>query len=176
MKALLRLLLLVTATVFALASGSSNSNTPPANYSPTASGTPLPQPPASRPMDPLVTHGVWKSNFGPVKMEADSSRGDSGLMGVWLYERDGQEVIGFFSGEADGNVLKFGWHEGSTLGGAGYLVFDPAGGSFTGRWWTTNRDRGGDWNGWRAREVAPASMSSAPVSEPAPTPEPDYYQ
>lgn len=114
--------------------------------------------------------GLWNSNFGAVKLEADNAGGTGQLMGIWLYDRDGQEIIGFFSGPTDGNVLKFTWQEPSTgapLQGAGYLVFDPAGKSFTGRWWTNNRDRGGDWNGWRGQAAADPVPAPAPVV-PAP--------
>lgn len=115
-----------------------------------------------------MAYGLWKSNFGPVKIEPNTTAGSNGLMGVWVYEREGQEVIGYFSGAANGNVLKFTWEEPSTgtpLRGTGHLVFDPAGGSFTGRWWTTNQDRGGDWNGWRGQ--AAAAEAPAPAAPPA---------
>ena len=172
MQAIVRLTFLLTASAFALASSSSSTNTPP----PVAAtgGQPTPQPPASQPMDPAMAVGLWNSNFGAVKVEADNARGPGQLMGIWLYDRDGQEIIGFFSGSASGNVLRFTWEEPSTgapLRGSGYLVFDPAGASFTGRWWTDNRDRGGDWNGWRgqgaaAAAPAPASAAEAPVGSP----------
>jgi hypothetical protein len=123
-------------------------------------------------MDPSMALGLWNSNFGPVKIEADTSGGTGKLMGVWVYDRDGQEIIGFFSGQANGNVLNFGWEEPSTgapLRGAGYLTFDPAGASFTGRWWTDSRDRGGDWNGWRGQNAA----TNAPAPAPAPAADPN---
>ncbi len=166
MQAILRLTILLTAAAFAVASSSSSSNAPPPAM---AAGTsPPPQAPASQPMDPSMAMGLWNSNFGAVKVEADNSSGTGRLMGIWLYDRDGQEIIGFFSGTAQGNVLQFSWQEPSTgapLQGAGYLVFDPAGKSFTGRWWTNNRDRGGDWNGWRGQPAAdPVPDAPAPVS------------
>ena len=108
--------------------------------------------------------GLWNTSFGPVKIEADSSGGTGKLMGVWVYDKEGQEVIGFFSGTANGNVLNFQWEEpsqGAPLQGAGYLVFDPAGTSFTGRWWTANQDRGGDWTGQRGQaQAAPAAPAT----------------
>ncbi len=119
--------------------------------------------------------GLWKSNFGAVKLEADNASGANGLMGIWLYDREGQEIIGFFSGKADGNVLKLTWEEpgtGAPLRGSGYLVFDPAGASFTGRWWTDNRDRGGDWNGWRGEVVATPTPAAPVPAAPAPSPAP----
>jgi hypothetical protein len=91
-------------------------------------------------------------------------------MGIWLYDREGQEIIGFFSGAANGNVLRFSWEEPSTgapLRGAGYLVFDPAGASFSGRWWTDNRDRGGDWNGWRGQPNPDPAAAPDPAAEAA---------
>lgn len=161
MQVMLRLIFLLTASAFALASSSSSTNTPP----PPTGAQPVPQAPASQPMDPGMAVGLWNSNFGAVKVEADNARGTGQLMGIWLYDRDGQEIIGFFSGSATGNVLNFTWEEPSTaapLRGSGYLVFDPAGASFTGRWWTDNRDRGGDWNGWRSAAAAPVA-AEAPV-------------
>ncbi len=153
MQALLRLSLLLAAFAFSVASGSSQSNVPP----PATGSAPAPTPPVAQPMDPSAALGLWKTNFGPVKIESDAGR-ERGLMGVWIYDRDNQEIIGYFSGAADGNVLNFSWDEpsaGAPLRGAGYLVFDPQGSSFTGRWWTDSRDRGGDWNGWRAEGAGP---------------------
>ena len=115
-----------------------------------------------------MAFGLWKTNFGPVKMEADLAAGSDAIMGIWVYDREGQEVIGYFSGKANGNVFKFSWEEPSTgtpLRGTGFLVFDPEGGSFTGQWWTTTRDRGGDWNGWRGQ--AEAAPEAEPAAEPA---------
>ncbi len=96
--------------------------------------------------------GLWRSNFGPVKIERDDSRGGSHLMGVWRYERNGTEIIGYFQGQLDGNVMHLRWQEPAQpkpLVGKGYLTFDSEGGTFTGRWWTDSRDRQGEWNGWR---------------------------
>jgi hypothetical protein len=99
--------------------------------------------------------GLWKSSFGAVKIEEDPSKGAAGsgfLQGIWRYERAGQEVIGYFGGNLRGNVLEFQWSEPGTptdLVGQGYVVFDPAGQRFSGRWWTTARDRTGEWTGWR---------------------------
>lgn len=126
-------------------------------------------------MDPSQALGLWKSNFGPVKIDSDTSAGTDKLMGVWVYTRDSQEIIGFFSGAAKGNVLSFTWQEpsqGAPLRGAGYLVFDPAGTSFTGRWWTDSRDRGGDWNGWRQRGDGGSSTDGHPPNNNPPPGEP----
>jgi hypothetical protein len=137
-------------------------------------------------MDSSQAIGLWKSSFGPVKIEYDNSAGPDQLMGVWVYDRNQQEIIGFFSGPVEGNVLRFDWkepsEEGDPLEGSGYLVFDASGRSFTGRWWTTNRDRGGPWSGWRAPGDEPAggqtyggAVAPAPApgpAEPAPPPGP----
>src|SRR5262245_1347638 len=43
--------------------------------------------------------GLWKSNFGAVKIEEDLRTGTPGggvLHGVWMYNRNGQDVIGYF--------------------------------------------------------------------------------
>jgi hypothetical protein len=111
--------------------------------------------------------GLWKSSFGPVKIERDDASGPGQLMGAWVYDRAGQEVVGTFGGELSGNVLHFRWQEParpSDLVGEGYLVFDPTGESFTGRWWTDARDRGGDWNGWRT-DAAGESPNRPPDSD-----------
>ena len=107
---------------------------------------------ASEPVALTQVVGLWHSNFGPVKIESDDSRGGSHLMGIWVYDRNGAEVVGYFQGELGGNVLHLKWHEPgepAPLTGDGYLVFDPAGSKFAGRWWTGARDRQGEWNGWR---------------------------
>lgn len=151
MQAFARIPFLLSAALLFAACGSSSYG-PRTNAPPQVTATP--QAPASRPMDPAMALGLWKSNFGPVQVAADTAKGTGYLMGVWVYDRDGREIIGSFSGQATGNVLNFSWEEPTTaapLRGAGYLVFDPYGKSFTGRWWTDNRDRGGDWNGWRSQ-------------------------
>ena len=98
--------------------------------------------------------GLWKSSFGAVKVEEDNQRGpNSGWVhGVWVYDRNGQEVIGYFSGMLRGNVLEFKWREPATpqpLTGDGFLVFDPGGARFSGRWWASAQQPQGEWNGWR---------------------------
>lgn len=111
-------------------------------------------PPPPQQMEPARALGVWKSNFGAVKIEADNSKGglqSGSLHGVWVYPRRGQEVIGYFAGNLRGNVLQLTWQEPSNppLTGSGYLVFDPQGRQYSGRWWSETRDRVGPWNGWR---------------------------
>ena len=115
--------------------------------------------------------GLWRSTFGAVKIEADNSHGglDAGsVQGVWTYQRQGQEVVGYFSGSLRGNVLQFRWQEPSDppLLGEGYLVFDAQGRQYAGRWWSDKRDRVGDWNGWRqAGRGAPPRYSGDPGAQ-----------
>ena len=160
----LRLALLLGAMAVSVASSSSQSNVPP----PTGPAGSYPQQraPQSQAMDASVALGVWKSNFGPVKIEADPTAGTGGLMGVWVYDKNGQEIIGFFSGVAKGNVLEFEWEEpspsGAPLKGAGYLEFTVDGQSYRGQWWTHRRDRGGEWNGWREQSAEPNSAPPPP--------------
>jgi hypothetical protein len=110
--------------------------------------------PAPQQMEPNVALGVWRSTFGAVKIEADNSHGGlatGNLQGVWVYQRQGQEVIGYFAGNLRGNVLSFRWQEPNNppLTGEGFLVFDVQGRQYSGRWWSDKRDRVGDWSGWR---------------------------
>jgi hypothetical protein len=117
-------------------------------------------------MAPQRVPGLYRSNFGAVKMEADPAAGATRIIGVWRYERDGSEVVGFFNGELDGNVLRFSWREPPferPLAGEGWILFDPEGAEFSGRWWTVAGDRAGEWRGTKAQ--APPS-----VSAPAPPP------
>jgi hypothetical protein len=111
-------------------------------------------PPPPRDMDASRSLGLWRSTFGAVKIEPDNNRGglpSGAVQGIWTYQRQGTEVIGYFSGSLRGNVLEFRWDEPGTppLTGAGYLVFDTEGRQYSGRWWSDKRDRVGDWNGWR---------------------------
>ena len=128
-------------------------------------------------MDANAAMGLWKSNFGAVKIETDPEAPGT-VRGVWLYERNGQEVIGYFAGALSGNMLQFSWEEpasgGAPMAGAGYLTFDPQGQSFQGKWWTSNRDRGGNWSGWRGegRGYPARSTGPAPVSNDPPAPAP----
>ena len=120
-------------------------------------------PPASQQMDASRALGLWRSTFGAVKIEPDSSHGglpSGSVQGVWVYQREGAEVVGYFAGNLKGNVLQFHWQEPSTppLTGQGYLVFDVQGRQYSGRWWSDRRDRVGDWSGWRQ----PAQASGDP--------------
>jgi len=146
-RQLARVALLGAAVVASAASASSSKKSKP------AVGTyqqPAPQPQA---MDAALALGLWKSSFGAVKIEKNQQAAPDGVHGVWTYDRQGTQVIGYFGGQLRGNVLDFTWQEpgtdGRPLEGAGYLVFDPSGQRFSGRWWTNVQDRGGDWTGWR---------------------------
>lgn len=159
--------------------------------------TPAPEmaslPPPASPPPPMAMNtsqalGLWQSSFGAVKIETDSGQPDR-LMGIWLYDRTGQEVIGFFNGALRGNVLEFSWHEPAQprdLVGAGFLVFEPDGSRFTGTWWTRDQSRTGDWNGWRITQPGARVWQEVPASnqpppwaseswqEPAPQANPSY--
>jgi hypothetical protein len=163
-RQLARLALVAAAVVASAASGGSSQSSQPAvgNYNTS--------PPPPQTMDSALALGLWKSSFGAVKIEKDDRAPDA-VHGVWVYDRQGTEVIGYFGGTLRGNVLEFSWEEpaadGSALAGAGYLVFDPYGQRFTGRWWTVARDRVGEWTGWRQ------DQGVTPRGEPEPAPEPD---
>jgi hypothetical protein len=147
-----RVVTVTAACLAAAGSATSNSNNPPAQ--PQGMNT---SPPPPQDMEPSRALGLWRSTFGAVKIEADNARGGIGagaVQGIWVYQRRGQEVIGYFSGTLRGNVLDFRWQEPGAqdappLLGAGYLVFDQSGRQYSGRWWSDKRDRVGDWNGWR---------------------------
>ena len=156
---LARVLFVGAAVVLAAASASSsnqNNQNPsmmPQNGQPQGGGAPSPQQ-----MEPGRVLGLWRSTFGAVKIEADNTKGglqSGSVQGVWVYQRQGQEVIGYFAGNLRGNVMQFRWQEpgsqgGPPLNGEGWLQFDTAGRQYSGRWWTDRRDRVGDWNGRRS--------------------------
>jgi hypothetical protein len=159
-----RVVAVAAACLAALGSATSNNNSPAvqpqnANLSP----------PPPQDMDPSRALGLWRSTFGAVKIEADNSRGGiaaGAVQGIWVYQRRGQEVIGYFSGSLRGNVLDFRWQEpGSAdappLVGTGYLVFEQTGRQYSGRWWSDKRDRVGDWNGWRQANAQPQPQYSS---------------
>jgi hypothetical protein len=130
-------------------------------------GQPSNQPPPPQEMDASRALGLWRSTFGAVKIEPDESKGGlsaGAVQGVWVYERLGQEVIGYFAGTLRGNVLELGWQEPNDppLVGQGYLVFDVHGRQFSGRWWSDRRDRVGDWNGWRHGSAQPTDTYGDP--------------
>jgi hypothetical protein len=159
-----RITAVLAASVAAAASATSSSNQ---NQSPAGPGSQS-SPPPPQEMDPNLALGLWRSTFGAVKIEADSSHGGlpaGSVQGVWMYQRQGQEVIGYFAGNLRGNVLQFHWQEPNDppLTGDGYLVFDAQGRQYAGRWWSDKRDRIGDWNGWRqsASQGARASVGGS---------------
>ena len=169
-----RVLSVTAAVVIAGASASSSSQNQNASMmpqygQPQAGGAPPPQQ-----MEAGRALGLWRSTFGAVKIEADNRNGGiqmGALQGVWVYNRQGQEVIGYFAGNLRGNVLQFRWNEPGAngappLNGEGWLQFDPSGRQYTGRWWTERRDRTGDWNGWR--------QSGDDTTQPD-SPQPDPY-
>ena len=157
----------VTVTAACLAAvGSATSNSNPPAVQPQNQNM---SPPPPQEMEAARALGVWRSNFGAVKIEADNSRGGIGagaVQGVWVYQRRGQEVIGYFNGTLRGNVLDFRWQEpggpdAPPLVGAGYLVFEQTGRQYSGRWWSDKRDRVGDWNGWRQASAAQPQPTGA---------------
>jgi hypothetical protein len=110
--------------------------------------------------------GLYRSSFGSVKIELDAERGAPYLVGVWVYDRGGQEVVGLFEGRLNGNVLEFRWEEPADdrpLTGGGYLVFYDGGAGFSGTWWTTSQDRSGAWTG--EKHLGPGQKGPA---QPAP--------
>lgn len=147
--------LIVAAVIAAAASAGSNNQKPAVgNYSNTT-------PPPPQQMDAQMALGLWKSSFGAVKLESNNRGATGAVHGVWVYERQGAEVVGYFTGTLNGNILEFSWNEpapaGGQLTGAGYLVFETYGTRFSGRWWTTARDRMGEWTGWRQEPTPPTN-------------------
>ena len=145
---------LTIAAAFTAAVGSATSNTSNQPQQPQNAQS---SPPPPQEMEAARSLGLWHSTFGAVKIDADNSKGglqSGAVQGVWQYQRQGADVIGYFYGSLRGNVLQFHWQEpGSNssppLTGEGYLVFEQTGRQYSGRWWSDRRDRVGDWNGWR---------------------------
>jgi hypothetical protein len=106
-------------------------------------------------MDHSLALGLYRTTFGATKLEADPEAGPGHVHGVWVYDRDGSEVVGSFGGVLNGNVMTFTWQEpaGAGLAGRGYVVFATDGTSFSGQWWTHDRSRNGEWSGDRAYRV-----------------------
>lgn len=176
-----RIAAVLAACAAALGSATSRSSSQGAQPPPPQEGQALGGPPPAQQMDPGTALGLWRSTFGAVKIEADSSKGGLGagaLQGVWVYQRQGQEVIGYFAGQLRGNVLQFRWQEPNNppLTGEGYLVFDVQGRQYTGRWWSDRRDRVGDWNGWRQGAPNPGAAQSGAPADPNGGPPPPYGQ
>lgn len=148
--------------LLAIAGSATSSQNATMGGQPTQVGAFNPPAPVEMPMTNAL--GLWKSSFGAVKIEADP-RGAAGqglVQGVWVYQKNGQDVIGSFAGQLRGNVLQFNWTEPGQpmLVGSGYLTFNPNGQSFSGRWATEKRDRVGDWSGWRQISTLPQAQPS----------------
>jgi hypothetical protein len=158
-----RVALVLVAGIAAAGSATSSSNNPPPPQQTRmgAGNQQVGQPPPPQNMEAASALGLWQTNFGAVKIEADNSKGGiaaGAVQGVWVYQRQGAEVIGYFAGNLRGNVLQFRWQEPNNppLMGEGFLVFDTQGRQYNGRWWSDRRDRVGDWNGWRKPQSQPA--------------------
>jgi hypothetical protein len=167
-----RVVAVLAAVVAAAGSATSESNTPAAGQPPQyGANAAANQPPPPQQMEPSAALGLWRSTFGAVKIEADNSKGGlqtGAVQGIWVYQKQGQEVVGYFSGSLRGNVLQFRWQEPNNppLTGEGYLVFDVQGRQYSGRWWSDRRDRVGDWNGWRNAPVQRNTDYAQPQPQP----------
>ena len=154
----------------------------PTPYDPATNS--MARPPIPTPMAVEAALGLWNSTFGAVKIEladdavstpgvAPSNGSNQRLQGVWVYQRDGVEVIGYFSGPIAGNVLRFAWNEpgrNGPLTGSGYVQFGPQGQSFTGVWQTDDSTRRGTWSGWRTTSEQPSSDAGRPPPPTTPPP------
>jgi hypothetical protein len=163
---LARIAAVLAACAAAAGSASSRSSSSGSEQNPSLAGQTSAPPPQQ--MEPNLALGLWRSTFGAVKIEADNSHGGleaGSVQGIWVYERQGQEIVGYFAGNLRGNVLSFRWQEPNNppLTGEGFLVFDVQGRQYSGRWWSDKRDRVGDWNGWRP----PAARSGRPDRDSA---------
>src|SRR5688572_1789167 len=104
-----RVATVVAACLAAAGSATSNNSSPAVQPQQPNSSPPPPQD-----MEAARALGLWRSTFGAVKIEADNSRGgitSGAIQGVWIYTRQGQEIVGYFSGQLRGNVLQFRWQE-----------------------------------------------------------------
>jgi len=150
-----RVVTVAAACFAAVGSATSNSgSSQPQQPQTTQTNAPPPQE-----MEAARALGLWRSTFGAVKIDADNAHGGiqaGAVHGVWQYQRQGQDVVGYFYGTLRGNVLQFRWQEPNNppLTGEGYIVFEQTGRQYSGRWWSDKRDRVGDWNGWRQASAA----------------------
>jgi hypothetical protein len=159
-----RVAVLAAALLVSAASGGSQNHYAP----PGPVGAGQYTPPPSEPMDASRAVGLFRSSFGPVRIEVDADQGLPAMHGVWVYDREQQEVVGYFAGRINGNVLEFDWQEPAQpepLRGSGFLVFHSDGTGFYGKWWTTARDRSGDWTGQRF-EPGQQDGAEPPPDEP----------
>jgi hypothetical protein len=173
---LARVIAVLAACAAAAGSASSRSGSSPNDPSLAGQGGPggpggQNSPPPPQQMQPEHALGLWRSTFGAVKIEPDGSHGGlaaGGVQGVWMYQRQGQDVVGYFAGTLRGNVLEFRWQEPNDppLTGDGFLVFDVQGRQYAGRWWSDKRDRVGDWNGWRQPTSHAAQAGGAQSGDP----------
>lgn len=175
-----RVIAVLAAVVAAAGSAASNQDQQNPSMMTSQYAQPGYSPPPPRAMDAARALGLWKSNFGAVKLEADDSRGGiaaGAVHGIWVYRNTaGQEVIGYFNGNLRGNVLRFSWQE-PPLTGEGYLSFQQSGQQFTGRWWSNGPERRvGDWYGSRHAgpvtpgepgEASPNPFEGRPDADPA---------
>lgn len=99
--------------------------------------------------------GVWDSNFGQVKFQRTEKPGF--YRGVWMFEREGEQVIGYFEGELTGKQFWFRWHQpgedGQDRVGSGRIFFNEVGNRFDGTWATEDGGQNGNWNGSRVPSV-----------------------
>src|SRR5688572_12690837 len=89
---------LVGAVAVAVTASASSSS----NRGAVAIGAHDDRPPPAQAMDAERALGLWKSSFGAVKVEVDANR-PGGVHGVWTYDRNGQQVVGYFAGALRGN-------------------------------------------------------------------------
>jgi hypothetical protein len=149
-----RVALVAASCLAAVGSATSSSNNQPDPQTAAQQGPHQPQQ-----MDAQRALGLWRSTFGAVKIDPDNAHGGiaaGAVHGVWEYSRGGTDVIGYFYGTLDGNVLRFKWQEPANppLTGEGFLEFEQTGRQYHGRWWSDRKDRVGDWNGWRQAQGA----------------------
>src|SRR6267154_5526112 len=93
---LARMVTLAAACLAAVGSATSNTNSQP-QQPPTSQQSP----PPAQDMEAARALGLWRSTFGAVKIDADNSKGGiaaGAVHGIWQYQRQGQEVIGYFFG------------------------------------------------------------------------------
>jgi len=165
-----RVALVAASCLAAVGSATSSSNNSANGNDPAAASQSPPQP---QQMDAQRALGLWRSTFGAVKIDPDNAHGGlqaGAVHGVWEYTRQGADVIGYFYGTLQGNVLRFKWQEPPTqaatppLTGEGFIVFEQTGRQYSGRWWSDHRDRVGDWNGWR--QAAQGGEAADPNMQP----------
>ncbi|HET6613197.1 MAG TPA: hypothetical protein VFG83_14470 [Kofleriaceae bacterium] len=171
-----RCLLVAALTAAGCAGGGGGSY---GGQAPAEPGTAHVSPAPTLAMPAAAALGLWQTSFGPVKIVANGAAGPQAIMGVWVYDRDGREVIGFFGGQLSGNVLSFSWHEPAgapglddDLTGSGYLTFNPAERRFFGRWWSGDGRLDGSFSGVRPRPANVAEAAQAPDSAMLPVPDP----